>query len=699
MKKLLIFIFSFISFAALGQVEYDSVSVVDPQDFTEAASIDTADIQFISRKNNLNRRVNPATLRSYVSTDVWLGWPAVAFDTTGNSSTYYFNIVPDSTGDVWYIDAIGRGRQLEKLDLQKIDTAYMDADTLYLVQRQYDDTFDTTSVTISGGGGGGTDDQTLTLSNDSLSIESANKVVFSGWDTNASDDFSGAWGDLTSVPSGFADDIDDVGVDFTDSLTTFVTPTQLSDSLSNFSATDTSGYNTALNLSGTTLQLTDGDGTLSQDLSSLQDGTGTDDQTLAEVLTQGNTANLAIDLNGNNLANVNDITLNTTGDDWAIFNNGPYLQFSQTGAISRLSLTGAVGTDISRLGVGGIAVPAWELDVNGVANADTIRVDGSYYLTNDIPSGVAGDTSIMVWTDSTTAFFLDKSEFGGAGGSADGDGIYDGSGSLTDSTVVNQGGFRLAFFNGNVGIVDTTPSCALDVANVFRVQGVLNPGYPLGSTETGFEIAFDTDAQAIPTSGSGGDGAALFQSYDRGNGVWEDLWFRGREIVFDTKTIKAMHIDSTGSIDILNGALDLNSNNLNNVAQLSIDATTLDWVLDGDGTTLDFRRGGTDYMRLGSTGSLTLTSGDLALSGNDLNGVGNFQVGATTDTTDGSGDITVSHGHSGTPSSVHITIAGGGTPLIPVVGTVNGTNFTVRFYNTSGTAVTSTSVSFYWTAR
>lgn len=33
---------------------------------------------------------------------------------------------------------------------------------------------------------------------------------FSGWDMDASDDFSGAWGDLTSVPAGFADNVDDV---------------------------------------------------------------------------------------------------------------------------------------------------------------------------------------------------------------------------------------------------------------------------------------------------------------------------------------------------------------------------------------------------------------------------------------------------------------------------------------------------------
>jgi hypothetical protein len=58
---------------------------------------------------------------------------------------------------------------------------------------------------------------------------------FSGWDTNSSDDFSGAWGDLTGVPAGFADNVDnvddadpdafneiqDLNVDFTGDFLTF----------------------------------------------------------------------------------------------------------------------------------------------------------------------------------------------------------------------------------------------------------------------------------------------------------------------------------------------------------------------------------------------------------------------------------------------------------------------------------------------
>jgi hypothetical protein len=193
-------------------------------------------------------------------------------------------------------------------------------------------------------------------------------------------------------------------------------PLQTVDLSSIGGGTDTSGYNLSINLAGTTLQLTDGDGTLTQDLASLQDGTGTDDQTFAEVLGQGNSAGASdIDMNDNSVNNMDSYSINTTSDDWLIFANGPNLQWSQTGAGSRLTLRGQTGTDLSRLGVGGLALPDWELDVNGVANADTFRVDGAYYFSTDPVVTSAGDTLIQVWTDSTTAFFIDKSEFGGTG--------------------------------------------------------------------------------------------------------------------------------------------------------------------------------------------------------------------------------------------------------------------------------------------
>ncbi len=48
--------------------------------------------------------------------------------------------------------------------------------------------------------GTGTDDQELTLTGITLAIENGNNVAFTGWDTDASDDFSGDYTDLTNPP-------------------------------------------------------------------------------------------------------------------------------------------------------------------------------------------------------------------------------------------------------------------------------------------------------------------------------------------------------------------------------------------------------------------------------------------------------------------------------------------------------------------
>ena len=51
-----------------------------------------------------------------------------------------------------------------------------------------------------------TDSQTLVLSGTSLSISNGNSVAFTGWDTNASDDFSGDYNDLVNQPTLFDGD-------------------------------------------------------------------------------------------------------------------------------------------------------------------------------------------------------------------------------------------------------------------------------------------------------------------------------------------------------------------------------------------------------------------------------------------------------------------------------------------------------------
>ena len=59
-----------------------------------------------------------------------------------------------------------------------------------------------------------TDDQTLDLTGNTLSIEDANNVVFTDWDTDVTNDFSGSYTDLTNIPVNIDEDkTDDVTLD------------------------------------------------------------------------------------------------------------------------------------------------------------------------------------------------------------------------------------------------------------------------------------------------------------------------------------------------------------------------------------------------------------------------------------------------------------------------------------------------------
>lgn len=73
-------------------------------------------------------------------------------------------------------------------------------------------------------------------------------------------------------------------------------------------------------------------------------------------------------------------------------------------------------------------------------------------------------------------------------------------------------------------------------------------------------------------------------------------------------------------------------------------------------------------------------------------------IGTISTSTDGSGDIVVAHGMGTTPTSVQVTVTGT-TPYVVTVHTIDATNFTVRFYDMTGAAVTSTAVTATWHAK
>lgn len=73
-------------------------------------------------------------------------------------------------------------------------------------------------------------------------------------------------------------------------------------------------------------------------------------------------------------------------------------------------------------------------------------------------------------------------------------------------------------------------------------------------------------------------------------------------------------------------------------------------------------------------------------------------IGSISTSTDGSGDIAVTHSMGTTPTVVLITVTGT-TPYVCTVHTKGGTTFTVRFFDMAGAAVTSTAVTFDWLAK
>lgn len=121
---------------------------------------------------------------------------------------------------------------------------------------------DGNSVDLSGLGGSGTDDQTISLVGNTLSIEDGNSVDLSGYLDNTDAQDLSLSGNTLSL-SGDATSVD------------------LSGYLDNTDAQDIEVFT----LTGTILQIAieNGGGTYTQNLASLQDGTGTDDQTAAEV--------------------------------------------------------------------------------------------------------------------------------------------------------------------------------------------------------------------------------------------------------------------------------------------------------------------------------------------------------------------------------------------------------------------------------
>jgi hypothetical protein len=425
---------------------------------------------------------------------------------------------------------------------------------------------------------------------------------------------------------------------------------------------DTSGYNQAIALDGTEFSITDGDTTLTLDLAPLQATAGLDTlyfgvSGLATVLSEGDSILIA----------AGDFVQITGGGS-----NELTIDIDLSGAV--LTANVAVGDDfyINKPGddlyrIDESAVREWVQDFVADMIQDSTGID-LYY--NDL----AGKLSIIN-TNVVEASYVEMYVT-----SSDPDTLVITAGTpeiLDGATIGDNQNF--SFLSGGRLLYGGTDTIQAQVVGSFSilcnsngrtVSGkVYKNAVAVESTEFEFYLANSNEKKAVPLSG--------ILELTPG----------------DTIDVR---LDISNSATVIAVDYNLNVTSISNAGSGSDNQTLAEVLSQGNVAGDNIDMGGND---LEDVGAITVTSGNVALSNNDLNGVGNFKVGATTDTTDGSGDIMVAHGHSGVPSTVHITLAASGTPLIPVVGAVDGTNFTVRFYNTSGAAVTSTSVSFYWTAR
>ena len=193
-----------------------------------------------------------------------IGYVPASFGNTLNLN----NVVVDPNGDIWIIDSAGDAVQIGSTnvfsgswnDLDDIPAGFADG-TDNVQDSDSDPTNEiqlSNQVELS---------SALAINGDVYTnVQSAlQAIVNAGVGTGGG--FSGSWNDLTNVPAGFADDTDDVDDADAD-------PTNEIQQVDTFT------------LNGTTLGLSlsnDGTAQSEVDLSALQDGTGTDDQTAAEV--------------------------------------------------------------------------------------------------------------------------------------------------------------------------------------------------------------------------------------------------------------------------------------------------------------------------------------------------------------------------------------------------------------------------------
>ncbi len=182
-----------------------------------------------------------------------------------------------------------------------------------------------------------------------------------------------------------------------------------------------------------------------------------------------------------------------------------------------------------------------------VTGATVLTVDKTAITNKTTVTGVSGDFVLISDTsDAGNLKKVDVVDF--LGGAADGNGIYDGSGSLTAATTVTNAGFDLFIMGaGNLGLGTITPTAKLDVVG----SAALNNIAILGTSSTTGAGVDSTGIQGQSTATNGANhygviGKALNGSNFSNGGLFQVESGASVVSAFGTTALQAVN-DSTNS--------------------------------------------------------------------------------------------------------------------------------------------------------
>lgn len=390
MRKL-IFIFSLLFPLSLAaQVEYDTVTVVDPEDFTLAVTIDTASLQFFSKKNDVWRRVNPQTLKDWIEIDSVSYWgDTLRIYQGGNPVPFKVEILAGiEDGDYGDIDVSGGGT------VWNIDTAVVGPNELaptavtpgiYTIATI---TVDEDGRIISAANGSEVDgDVTNELQTvDSLLLQGTTLILALEGDGEAPYTV-----DLSSLQDGTGTDDQTLSwnggtgeLTIEDGNTVDLDGRYLQSEVDGSVTNELQQVDTLV-LAGTTLGISlssDGVAQKTVDLSSLQDGTGTDDQNLSVGAGSATTSIIEIeDGTDVTLQAGSNITLSEAGNTITIaassgtatVGDGDYGDIVVTGTGTVWSIDAGV---VGSTEVTDNSLTADDLAVNVISSLDGVTNDG-----------------------------------------------------------------------------------------------------------------------------------------------------------------------------------------------------------------------------------------------------------------------------------------------------------------------------------